>query len=162
MAVAGIEQQLLGARPILNERRAQFDEFLRDREAGIDRRYCAAEARQKLALLGGIRLQHLVIVAMFEADVHADALARKRRGDAILAELAGRIGMQRAQSRGSRRGAEQVQIVESGLRDAAVAEDIVRHAAAVAAADAGWIGRSSRHQQGVGNALVAQVLLVGV
>ena len=99
---------------------------------------------------------------MFEADVHADALGRERRGDAIVAELAGDIGMQRAQRCGSARGAEQVQIIEGRLRDAARAKNIVWDAAAAAAVDAAWIGRSSRHQQRIGDAFVVQILLVGV
>ena len=43
-------------------------------DAVVDGRHGAAEARQQAALLGGVRLRRLVIVAMLEADVHADAL----------------------------------------------------------------------------------------
>ena len=56
--------------------------------------------------------REFVIIAVLEADVHRHALVRERRGDAVVAELAGDIGMQRAQGRGSLRGAQLVQVVE--------------------------------------------------
>jgi hypothetical protein len=57
MAVAGIEQQLLGARLVLYQRRPQFNEFLRHRNTVVDRRHGAAKSGQQSALLGGVRLQ---------------------------------------------------------------------------------------------------------
>src|ERR1700739_2507202 len=105
MPEAGIEQQVLGKRLVLHEGRAQLGDLLADRDTVVDRHRCAAESRQQAALLGGVRLEKLVIVPMLVADVQSQAVVRERRGGPVLAELTGNFAMQRAQGRSALAGA---------------------------------------------------------
>src|ERR1700676_2773922 len=101
-----------------------------------------------------------MIAAVLEPDIHPHALGRERRFDAILAQLAGDIGMQSAQGGGSPGGAKLIEGFELLLRDAAVRENIVRDACPKSSY-APRVAGSTRHQQSIGDAPEVQILLIG-
>ena len=120
MTERGIEHQVFGEGRVLHERRTQLRPLLSDRVTVINGDRGAAEARQLAAKLSGIGIEHLLLVAMLGTEVDGDAVIRGRQTQAVLAEFAGDFTVVGAHAVAARTRAREVQVVQLGLRHAAI------------------------------------------
>src|ERR1700676_3338888 len=158
MAKTGIHQQIRDTGLVLHQGAAEFDELFADTEAFVNRRGGAAEARPQAALLTGIGIESLLLGAMLVAHIDGKAVSRKRRLEAVLTKIAGDIRVRDARRVAAIGRAVQIQVLQSRRGDAAVDEDVVRHARW--SADAHGIRRGTLDLQSVGDAGEVQVLLI--
>src|SRR5690349_9555811 len=124
MPEAGADGQVLGERQILQQGRPQLDELFADADAVVDRCLRATQARQLAAVEGRIGYVGYRLLAVLESDVDTDAVMRGRQLDAVLAELASDVTVDRAQAVVAGRGSEQIQVLELILRYTPVLEDV--------------------------------------
>ena len=78
---------------VLDDRHLRFAEELDDPEAAVDRKRRSALAGEVAGLERLVRIEDQLLLAIFGADVDADAVLRPRELDAIFAERAGEVGV---------------------------------------------------------------------